>query len=497
MAHQHNEIDFNQRFVFAAKAQSSLIYGIVAGIVAVALGCLLLANGIGVAEKHGDTKAAEKHTLAVAEQKAVEKAAHHDATKPDEHKGEAVVHNAGAEHAAAAGHEVGHTAADEGHVDGEHLKDGAASSHHEFHWYQRLWANIWLNGVFFTGLSIVGLFFVAVNYVAEAGWSAGIKRVPEAFASFLPFSVGALLLTFIFGGHSIFHWLSDELYQEGNPAYDEILVGKQPYLNAPFFIARMVIFVGLWMFFNRLIRKNSVKEDVEGGTKWHFKNVGLSATFLVIFAVSSSMLSWDWVMSIDTHWYSTLFGWYFFASWWVSGLSTIAITTILLKEKGLLPNVSENHIHDLGKFIFAFSIFWTYLWVAQYLLIYYANIPEEAIYFINRVHGLDHTYTGVFFVNLIINFIFPFLVLMTRDAKRTNVFLKVVGFGLLAGHWLDFYQMVMPGTVGVNGGFGFVEFGMLAIFACGYVLVVSRSIASAPLIAKNHPMLEESLHHEV
>lgn len=209
------------------------------------------------------------------------------------------------------------------------------------------------------------------------------------------------------------------------------------------------------------------------------------------------MLAWDWVMSIEPHWYSTLFGWYTFASWHVSGMAVLALTLVFLKDKGLLGHVNANHLHDVGKFMFAFSIFWTYLWIAQYLLIWYANIPEEGIYFIERVRGFDGQYKGVFFLNLFINFVFPFLFFMTRDAKRTPIFLKVGASAILIGHWLDFYLMVMPGTVGANGGFGFMEFGLVLTFASTFILVVSKAIASAPIVAKNHPMLQESAHHDI
>jgi hypothetical protein len=347
------------------------------------------------------------------------------------------------------------------------------------------------------GLAVIGLFFVAIQYVSQAGWSAAIIRVPMAFPSFLPIALVVLVGTFLLGGHDIFHWTHEGLYDKSSPEYDSILDGKKAYLNTPFFLARMVVFVGLWMLFARLIRKNSLAEDSNPGHGIWRKNHKNSAIFLVIFAVSSSVLAWDWLMSIEPHWYSTLFGWYTFASWHVSGFALLALTLVLLKEKGLLQHVNDNHLHDVGKFMFGLSIFWCYLWISQYLLIWYANIPEEGIYFIERVRGFDGKYTALFFSNVIINFLFPFLFLMTRDAKRTMIFMKIAASAILIGHWLDFYLMIMPGTVGANGGFGLIEFGMVTMFAAGFIWVVSRSLASAPLVAKNHPMLEESLHHDI
>ena len=221
----------------------------------------------------------------------------------------------------------------------------------------------------------------------------------------------------------------------------------------------------------------------------------LSATFLVFFAVSSSVAAWDWVMSIDTHWFSTMFGWYVFASWWVAGLALITYIVVLLRDNGYLSFVNTSVLHDLGKFVFAFSIFWTYIWFSQFLLIYYANIPEETIYFVERL--ASDKYAPVFFVNILINFCFPFLVLMTRAAKRHERFLKIVCPIVIFGHWMDFYLMITPGTLKDNGWFGLLEIGMLMVFASLFVFVALSNLAKAPLVAKNHPMLEESVHHNI
>jgi len=356
----------------------------------------------------------------------------------------------------------------------------------------RIAAVLWHNSLFFTGISLIGIFFIAVQYVAWAGWSVTIKRIPEAFGSFLPFTFLAMLLTFIFFGGEIFHWTHADAL-----VHDEVLKGKSGFLNTPGFLIRMVLFFGLWYFIWTVIRKYSLKEDLEGGLSYYNKSINLSAVFLIVFGVSTSVAAWDWTMSINPHWYSTLFGWYHFASWWVSGLATVTLTVLLLKEKGLLSFVNQNHLHDLGKFMFAFSVFWTYLWVAQFLLIYYANIPEEIIYFKERMHLFDGHYRGLFFFNLIINFLFPFLFLMTRDAKRQTIMLKIAAIGLLAGHWLDFYLMIMPGVTKGTSGFGFLEFGTLLTFLCGFIYVISTTLSKAGLLAKNHPMLQESLHHDI
>ena len=285
------------------------------------------------------------------------------------------------------------------------------------------------------------------------------------------------------------------MYDVNDERFDSIIAGKDWYLNTPFYIARMVVFFVVWIALFMVMKKRMLAEDLDTDTNQWYKLRGLSAIFLVFFAYSSSMAAWDWIMSIDPHWFSTMFGWYVFASWWVSGLALIAFIAVLLKENGYLKIVNENHLHDLGKFIWGFSIFWTYIWFSQFLLIYYANIPEETIYFIERLHS--YTYVGYFFINLILNFFLPFLLLMTRQAKRHSRILKVVCPIIIFGHWIDFFLMVTPGTMKDNGGFGLLEIGTILIFGSAFLFVVLSNLAKHPLIAKNHPMLEESLHHHI
>ncbi len=369
----------------------------------------------------------------------------------------------------------------------------SAGAHHEFHWYQRLFANLWINNVYFTGISLIGVFFVAVNYVAHAGWSAVIKRVPEAFGAWLPFAGVLMLVVFFIANHDLFHWTHSYLYDESDPRYDAIIAGKEGYLNLPFYVGRMVVYFVIWYWMFRLLRKESLKEDLEGGTQHYRTSVKYSAIFLVLFAVTSSTSAWDWILSIDTHWFSTMIGWYVFASWFVSGMAAITLAVILLRENGYLKMVTSEHLHDLGKFVFAFSIFWAYIWFSQFMLIYYANMPEETIYFVERLSS--DQYAPVFFVNLILNFFFPFLVLMTRDSKRHTVFLKLVCVVVLIGHWLDFYLMVTPGTLKENGGIGFLEIGLAIVYAAGFAFVILNSMSKASLVAVKHPMLGESEHH--
>lgn len=376
--------------------------------------------------------------------------------------------------------------------------------HHETApWLKRIFSNLWINNVYFTGLAIIGLFFITIQYASQAGWSAGMKRIPLAMAGYLPLAGLIMLVSWFFVNHDIFHWTHSTLYAEGTDTFDKIINGKAAFWYWPmelgsfplFYVARMVIFFGLWYWFFKMIKDHMLAEDIEGGFDHWKKARSLSAIFLVVFAVSSSISAWDWVMSIDPHWFSTMFGWYMFASWWVNGLAFITIVVVMLKQQGYLKVVNANHLHDIGKFIFGFSIFWAYIWFSQFLLIYYANIPEEVVYFIERLSSSN--YAWVFYTNILLNFALPFLLLMTRDAKRHMSMLMVVCPIIIVGHWVDFYLMITPGVMKTDGAFGLVEIGMFMVFLALFIYVMLHNLTKAPLVAKNHPMLEESLHHHI
>ncbi|MGB0523116.1 MAG: quinol:cytochrome C oxidoreductase [Flammeovirgaceae bacterium] len=379
----------------------------------------------------------------------------------------------------------------------------AGGGHGDFHWTTRLKANFWINNVFFTGLAVIGVFFFAIQYVAMAGWSVAFLRVFKSFGNFLPIALILMVGGYFLVHHEIFHWTHDYLYDQSNKdTFDAIIDGKKSYFFWPlspedhfafFFVARMVVFLGGWTLFFLILKKNSYAEDLEGGLGRYRKLVRISAGFIVFFAVSSSIGAWDWVMSIDTHWFSTMFGWYVFASWFVAGLAAMTLVITMLKKAGYLPMVNENHLHDMGKFIFAFSIFWTYIWFSQFLLIYYANIPEEGVYFLERLNS-DH-YGKIIFINLFLNFFFPLLVLMTRDAKRKMAILQIVCIAVIIGHWMDFYLMITPGTLKAHGGFGPLEIGLALIYLAVFAFIVFSNLSKAALVPKNHPMLEECLHH--
>jgi hypothetical protein len=377
----------------------------------------------------------------------------------------------------------------------------AAAAGHAKHsgspiWLKRLLVSLWHSNVFLIGVSVVGTVFMAIQYVAYAGWSVVVKRINEALSAWL--LPGAIIMILVFAAslinHDLFHWTMPGIMEKGSKTYDPIVAGKSGFLSIPFYLIRMVSYLFIWWTFSQRLRQLSLQEDLNGGTSYFHTSITTAALFLVLFAVTSSMSAWDWVMSVDVHWFSTMFGWYVFASWWVSGIAATTLIAIYLKQAGYLRMLNSNHFHDLGKFMFGFSIFWTYVWFSQFMLIWYANLPEESVYFNQRLGGFDGRYTWMFYGNLLINFAFPFLALMTRDAKRQMIMLKIVCIAILVGHWSDFYLMLMPGTMQGDNGF-LIEIGVALILLGAFLILVTRRLAAASLVPVNHPFIEESVHH--
>ena len=363
--------------------------------------------------------------------------------------------------------------------------------------HERTFANLLLMAYYFACVCMSGTFFLAVQYVAQAGWSASILRVPQAMAKTLPIAAVILIVVISAGlyTHNLYHhWHADGLTDPNSPNYDSLIAGKSVFLNVPFFLGRQVVFLGVYSIFSTLFVKFSYNEDLAGGLNSYRKSFKNACIFLVIYGFTTPIFAFDTIMSLEAHWFSTMFGWYNFAAMWVSSLATIAIIIILLRRAGYMQWVNNSHLHNLGQFIFGFSIFWTYVWFAQFLLIYYANMPEETVYFYKRFEY----YKFWFFLNLAMNFLAPVLLLMDRDNKRTDAKLLFVAIVVLLGHWVDYYQMIMPGAVeeGTNG-FSFIEIGIAAGFVGLFTFTVLGALSKKPLIAKNHPLLQESLHHQL
>jgi hypothetical protein len=370
---------------------------------------------------------------------------------------------------------------------------------HDEHEQAHFWGTLMYNTMFWTMVCNASMFFICVTTLAMGGWQISFRRVTEAISTLVPIfgSITFVVLLYVVLGnkHHIYHWLDTDAV-----AKDPILSGKSGFLNPVFFIIWTTLTIGLWSILGWRMRQltneaDAAPMDQQTGASFVWRSTVRAALFTVWFALTvGSTVPWLWMMSIDAHWYSTMYSWYTFASTFVSGMSLIALWVIYLKNKGYLGLTNQEHLQDIGKFMFAFSIFWTYLWFSQYMLIWYANIPEETVYFKHRVQG---PYKGIFFLNLIINFVCPVLILMKRAAKRNYTLMTFMAVLIIFGHWLDFYQMVMGSLSKEHVTLGWLDFGILSLFVGLMIFFVGRSLASKPLIVKHHPFLKESIIHQV
>ncbi|MEP6512973.1 MAG: quinol:cytochrome C oxidoreductase [Parafilimonas sp.] len=354
------------------------------------------------------------------------------------------------------------------------------------------------NSIFWMLICNASMFFICATTLAMGGWATAIRRVPEAISTLVPIFgaiafVVLMYIVFIGKNDQVYHWLNKE-----EVAHDAILKGKSGFLNPVFFFIWTTLAIGLWSLLGYSMRKLSSQTDEgplfgEDGKAFIWKNTVVAGIFIVWFGLTvGSTVPWLWLMSLDAHWYSTMYSWYTFASSFVSGMSLIALWVIYLKNKGYLEYANEEHLHDIGKFMFAFSIFWTYLWFSQYMLIWYANIPEETIYFKHRVQG---PYKGIFFLNLIINFVCPILILMTRTSKRNYTTMTFMAVLILFGHWIDFYQMVMGSVRKEDAMLSWMDFGIAALFAGLMIFFTSRALSKKPVTPRYNPFLKESVIH--
>ena len=394
------------------------------------------------------------------------------------------------------------------------------------HSHTRFWSNVLHNSVFFTGIAIMATFFMSASITAYAGWYTAFKRVFESISTYLlpGFVIMTLIGVAVYAHmNHLYHWADEQ-----SVATDKVLDGKSGFLNKNWYLFGTIIIGAAYTFLAMKIRSLSVAEETAEGEEnfaTHRAIRKYAAIFLPIFGFTSVVLIWQWVMSVDAHWYSTMFAWYSLASLFVAMMCVVALTLIYLRSKGYFHNLTKHHMHDVGKFIFGISVFWTYLWFSQFMLIWYANIGEETIYFKERYDN----YPALFFANLIINFAIPFLVLMRNDTKWKTGSLSFVAIVVFIGHWLDFFLMVKPGVlhtaheVGGHGaehgaeaaeahghaaehvssivsGFtfpGLLEIGTMLGFLGLFLFVMFTALSKSKLTSERDPYLEESLHHHV
>lgn len=351
----------------------------------------------------------------------------------------------------------------------------------------RAWANLLLDNYYFLSLAIGASFFLALQYITQSGWSAMFRRVPEAMSSYIPFAGVAMLLLY-FGIHNLYEWSHPDAI-----ANDAHLAHKSIYLNIPFFFIRIIVFFAIWTIMTRLIRKVSLQEDQFGGNTYMEKNELNSKIFIFILAITFSLASFDWIMSIDAHWVSTIFSIKNFVAAFYHGTAVIVLIIILLNERGYFKELNESHLLDFSRYIFMLSIVWGYMFFSQFMLIWFGNIPEETVYYAQR---WNNGWKLLFYVNIIINWFIPFTVLLSQKMDKNKTVVKIICLILIIGQWIDLYDQIMP-TYTITPKFGVIEIGAFVGFAGLFALVFAKTLAKADLVPKNHPYIEESIYHHI
>ena len=350
---------------------------------------------------------------------------------------------------------------------------------------KRTWANYLLNNYYFLSIAVGAAFFGAIQYITQSGWSAAFKRIPEAMVAYIPFA-GIFFLIMFFGMSSIFEWTHEDMVQ-----HDHIFQHKSPYLNTPFFFIRVIAFFAAWTILTKVLRKLSLKEDEVGGMQYFVKSELYSKIFIFVIAITFSLFAVDMLMSLDPHWFSTLFAGKSFIAAFLHGSSIITLIVIILNRTGNFDLLNRSHLHDFTRYIFMTSIVWGYFNFAEFMLIWYGNIPEETVWFVERWHG---AYKVLFFANIVLNWFIPFIVLMPRKSSRSKMFIFPVILLLMVGQYTELYFIIWPNVVH-EAKFGLLEIGTFVGYVGIFSLVVSTWLTKASLVPKNHPYLEESLHH--
>jgi len=340
---------------------------------------------------------------------------------------------------------------------------------------------------FMISIGVGALFLIALEYVAGADWSVPIRRVVEFFAAVTPL-LAILVIPLLFNIGELFHWSHPEAVSE-----DIILQGKAPYLNVTFFIIRVFVLIGLWSLFYFFFVRNSKKQDATKNQKLTTINIRLSAVFIPVFAVTLSIAAIDWLMSIEPHWFSTIFGVYFFAGTVLAALAAVTFATVLLKENGYLhPAMTNDHLFSLGALLFAFVNFWGYIAFSQYMLIWYADLPEETFWFLQRWEG---SWAVMSIGLIIVQFLVPYIALVTQPSKMNPKRLKFVSIWILFAHLYDIFWLVMPEMEELSGGYSFswIDFVFPIAVAGLLILVFNFRAKKENLVPIGDPKLQRGL----
>jgi hypothetical protein len=351
----------------------------------------------------------------------------------------------------------------------------------------RAWASFVHNHFYFMSLALGGLFFAALQWITGAMWSAPVRRLGESLTAYLPL-VFVMFMILYLGIPQLYVWSHAE-----HVSGDLVLQGKSGYLSPTFFGIRNLIAIAIWVLFAKKMVGNSLAQDQSHDYGLTLKNRTLAPAFIALFAISYTMASFDQLMSLDPHWFSTMFGVYCFAGLIYSTFAAICLLSLYLLDKGKLNGiVNVNHMHDLGQFMFGFTVFWAYIGFSQFMLIWYANLPEETGYFIHRFHG---SWAWVSAFLLFGKFLVPFFVLLPRHAKRNLCTLKKVAWFMMLAQWIDVLWMVQPEFFAEGPRFGITEVGVALGFIGIFGLAVTRFLGRHNVVAIGDPRLAEAVFH--
>jgi len=349
------------------------------------------------------------------------------------------------------------------------------------------WAGYLLSFWYVLALAMMATVFTGIFSIAKSGWQVVFKRVLEGMSSFMPVAAVLAVGILIFGIPSLYHWADS-----AHVAHDAILSHKAPFFNLVFFNIRSIIYFSIWIGFAVFFIKNSLAQDVDGKGERTIKMIPKSALFLILFALSYSFASFDYIMSVEPHWFSTMYGVYMFAGMMGSGLAMLILILALVKKLGYLPEVNENHFHNIAQLLIGFTIFWMYIWFSQFMLIWYANIPEETLFFIPR---LQNGWQFILAALIVVKWLIPFFMLLPRPAKRSIKWLVLVSTIILISQFIDLFFNIFPSVLGTTYGPALtlnvilMWVGALSFFVLWVLLYLSR----VNLIAKHDPLLEESM----
>ena len=355
---------------------------------------------------------------------------------------------------------------------------------------ERIWHSYLLSYVFFTLIALGGVFFVSVHHASQAGWSVSLRRLAEALSSYLPLAFAATL-PLLYGAFTLYDWLDS-----AKIAQDPLLQHKKPYLNFPFFLVRLILFFGGWIFFAKKLISFSLQQDKDGGVIWTKKSHKYSILFLLFFCISLSLFSVDFLMSLDAHWFSTIFGVYVFAGLFQSIFAVLILfSAFLIKSDPKYKKwINENHFHDLGKYLFAATVFWAYIAFSQYMLIWYANLPEETTFFVPRSKG---AWAFVSIGLILFKFILPFFILLPRWVKRNIPVITGVSVFILLMQFVDLYWLIYPSFDSAFPRFGFLEVGIFLGFMGLFLRAVLNFLSKHPPVPLKDPRMVETLKHHV